>query len=65
MPPGDLVGLRETFEAIDKNHSGSISLEELTSHLQVKTVANTTRDTPPPLVLRRTLKTADIERTKY
>ena len=36
MPPVDLEGLRETFEAIDKSHSGTISLEELTTHLQVK-----------------------------
>ena len=35
MPPVDLEGLRETFEAIDKSHSGTISLEELTAHLQV------------------------------
>ena len=35
MPPVDLEGLRETFEAIDKSHSGTISLEELTIHLQV------------------------------
>lgn len=35
MPPSDLEGLRETFEAIDKDHSGTISLEELTNHLQV------------------------------
>ncbi|CAM9740853.1 unnamed protein product [Scytosiphon promiscuus] len=34
MPPMELEGLRETFESIDKNHSGTISLEELTSHLQ-------------------------------
>ncbi|CAM9562843.1 unnamed protein product, partial [Laminaria digitata] len=34
MPPVDLEGLRETFEAIDKSHSGTISLEELTIHLQ-------------------------------
>lgn len=36
MPPVELEGLRETFESIDRNHSGTISLEELTSHLQVK-----------------------------
>ncbi len=36
MPPAELEGLRETFEAIDRNHSGTISLEELTSHLQVQ-----------------------------
>lgn len=35
MPPADLEGLRETFEAIDKTNSGAISLEELSSHLQV------------------------------
>ena len=35
MPPADIEGLRETFEAIDKDHSGTISLEELTNHLQV------------------------------
>ncbi|CAM9242227.1 unnamed protein product [Ascophyllum nodosum] len=34
MPPADIEGLRETFEAIDKDHSGTISLEELTNHLQ-------------------------------
>ncbi|CAM9349713.1 unnamed protein product [Pylaiella littoralis] len=34
MAPAELEGLRETFEAIDRNHSGTISLEELTSHLQ-------------------------------
>ena len=37
MPPVELEGLRETFESIDKSHSGTISLEELTSHLQVST----------------------------
>lgn len=37
MPPVELEGLRETFESIDKSHSGTISLEELTSHLQVDT----------------------------
>lgn len=31
--PADLAGLRETFESIDKDNSGTISLEELTSHL--------------------------------
>lgn len=36
MPPVELEGLRETFESIDKSNSGTISLEELTSHLQVK-----------------------------
>lgn len=43
MPPVELEGLRETFESIDKSHSGTISLEELTSHLQVKTCGGTTR----------------------
>ena len=38
MPPVELEGLREIFESIDKSHSGTISLEELTSHLQVNTV---------------------------
>lgn len=36
MPPAELEGLRVTFEAIDKNHSGTVSLEELGSHLQVR-----------------------------
>eukprot|EP00903_Cladosiphon_okamuranus_P012731 g11902.t1 len=34
MPPVELEALRETFESIDKSHSGTISLEELTSHIQ-------------------------------
>ena len=36
MPPSELEGLRATFETIDRNNSGTISLEELTNHLQVK-----------------------------
>ncbi|CAM9140192.1 unnamed protein product [Choristocarpus tenellus] len=34
MAPSDMAGLRETFESIDSDRSGSISLEELTRHLQ-------------------------------
>ncbi|CAB1099385.1 unnamed protein product [Ectocarpus sp. CCAP 1310/34] len=34
MPPAELEGLRLTFEAIDKNHSGTVSLGELGTHLQ-------------------------------
>lgn len=41
MPPVELEGLRQTFEAIDKDHSGSISLEELTNHLQVSVWTHT------------------------
>lgn len=44
MPPAELEGLRETFEAIDRNHSGTISLEELTSHLQVKILDRHAKD---------------------
>ncbi|CAM9591447.1 unnamed protein product [Discosporangium mesarthrocarpum] len=34
MAPRNMVGLRETFEMIDQDNSGTISLKELTSHLK-------------------------------